>query len=115
MPAWDLKVDAHHVRVESHMGLLEHALKILVNGEVVAARTGMRFEPGNRAAARVARRGGKERSIRAATTWTWTEHWLLLDVRVWVDGRRVLRRGVVSSADAHLRVARAALAHARPA
>lgn len=115
MKAWDLEVGGRRIRVESHMGLLEHVLGLVVDDAPVAARKGTRFDPGNRVSARVRGRDGERLSIRAAVVWTWTEHWLLLDARVWVNGRRVLHERVVSSAAAHLRVARAAIAHARPA
>lgn len=115
MKAWDLEVGGRRLRVESHMGLLEHVLRLVVDDEAVAARTGTRFDPGNRVAARTRGRDGERLTVRAAVTWTWTADWLLLDARVWVNGRRVLHERVVSSADAHLRLARAALAHARPA
>ncbi len=115
MKAWELDVGGRRVRVESHMGLLDHVLKLRVDGQEVAARTGTRFDPGNRVSARVRGRARERLSLRAAVTWTWTERWLLLEARVWVNGRRVLHERVVSNASAHLRVARAALVHARPA
>lgn len=115
MKGWDLEIGGRRMRVESHMGLLDHVLQLHVDGRVAATRTGTRFHPGNRLSVRLRGRDGKRLSVRVAVTWTWTERWLLLDAKVWVDGKRVLRERVVSNASAHLRVARAALAHARPA